>query len=158
MDNQLKSTIKSFLTKGKIAEREFSSLFNNVVTSTEEEDMKGHFDLKVVTKIDVKGLKKIRRNDSEVNENYHYLEIKSVNGQLGWLYAEEVDCFAFELKNYWIVVDKTSLQELVKESVKKEYTPNPQPYKLYQRSGRKDVMTLISSYDLCYLAMSIIKK
>jgi hypothetical protein len=154
----LQETIQEFLKAGKVKEAEFAKLFNNVTASSKEQDMKEHWDLQVGFKVDVKGLKKVRRSDSEVNENIHWLEIRNVNGANGWLYSEETDLFAFETHNYWIVVEKAALQALVKERVQKVLVESPELYKLYRRKGRKDLMTLVSSMDLCYICATMLKK
>ena len=154
----LQETIQEFLKAGKVKEVEFAKLFNNVVASSKEQDMKEHWDLQVGFKVDVKGLKKVKRSDSEVNENIHWLEIRNVNGTNGWLYSEETDLFAFETNNYWIVVEKSALQALVKERVQKVLVESPELYKLYRRKGRKDLMTLVTSLDLCYICASMLKK
>lgn len=150
--------INKFLTKGKSIEQEFSKLFKDTENATKYQDINEHWDIKINYKIDVKGLKKINRNDSDVNENIHFLEILNVQGKLGWLYGSEVDYFAFELKKYWIVVEKMALQKFVTENVTKEYTDRPQLLKLYRRDGRKDCMTLVSSYDLIFIAECLLDK
>lgn len=146
-----------FLRGGRLVERAFSELLSNPKFSSNEEDQIEHWDVKFETKIDVKGLKKIRRHDSEVNEHIHWLEIKNVQGKPGSCYGE-ADFLAFELKNYWIIVSKLDLQNFISKNVKKEWVDKPELYKLYRRSGRKDVLTLVTSYDLCYISSNIIKK
>ena len=156
----LQRTIKTFVIKGKSKEITFASLFQNVSMSSNEENMKEHFDLTVHTKIDVKGLKKLKRSDNETNENFHIIELMNVNGDTGWLYGEGVEYFAFELKEYWIVVEKESLQKFIAEKCKDKISSKfIEPYKLYRRTGRKDIMTQVTSYDLCYLSAGcMIKK
>lgn len=146
-----------FLAKGKQTEKAFSKILSNVTFSSENEDITEHWDLSTNLKIDVKGLKKRNRSDDSVDERIHWVEIKNVNGDVGWLYGD-ADYFAFELHNYWIIVDKIDLQELVKTQVKKEYSKIPMLNKLYSREGRKDVMTLISTFDLINIATAYIKK
>lgn len=146
-----------FLSKGKQTEKAFSKILSNVTFSSENEDITEHWDLSTNLKIDVKGLKKRNRSDDSVDERIHWVEIKNVNGDVGWLYGD-ADYFAFELHNYWIIVDKIDLQELVKAQVKKEYTKIPMLNKLYSREGRKDVMTLISTFDLINIATAYTKK
>ena len=146
-----------FLSKGKETEKAFSKILSNVKFSSETEDITEHWDLSTNLKIDVKGLKKRNRSDDSVDERIHWVEIKNVNGNVGWLYGD-ADYFAFELHNYWIIVDKIDLQDLVKSQVKKEYAKIPMLNKLYSREGRKDVMTLISTFDLINIATAYIKK
>ena len=147
-----------FLKRGKEVEQEFARLFNDVTETTKLEDIDGHIDMKISVGIDVKGLKKVRRHDSEANENIHWVEIKSVQGKAGWLYGDAL-FFSFELKDYWIVVSKKDLQEFIAEKCKEKIkTEKPDFYKLYQREGRKDIITLVSSYDLCYISTTMISK
>jgi hypothetical protein len=146
-----------FLNKGRLIEQAFAQLLDNPKFASPTEDQLEHWDVKFETKIDVKGLKKIKRSDSEVNENIHWLEIKNVQGKPGSCYGE-ADFLAFELKQYWIIVSKLELQSFISKNIKKEWVEKPELYKLYQRTGRKDVLTLVTSYDLCYISSNIIKK
>jgi hypothetical protein len=76
-------------------------------------------------KYDVKGLKKIKRYDKTTNESIHWVEIMNVRGNLGWLYGK-ADRFAFELNDYYMIIDKEKLQELIKEKMcSKETNPIP---------------------------------
>ena len=153
-----KTYITKFLKSGRVAEQEFAKLFRETEFSTKEQDIHEHWDVAIKYKIDIKGLKKINRNDADVNENIHWIEIKGVTGYLGWLYADEVDFFAFELKKYWIIVEKMALQEFIANNVIKEYIQKPTLYKLYRRQGRQDTITLVESFDLIYIAECLIKK
>ena len=146
-----------FLKKGKEVEKQFSDLFKNTSSTEEKQDIKGHVDIKVSVGVDVKGLKKINRSDQETNEHIHWIEIKGITGHNGWAYGE-ADFFAFEIKDYWIVVSKEDLQIFIKENIKKERVLKPGLYKLYQRKDRKDLITLVTSYDLCYISTLQIKK
>jgi len=143
--------------KRNIAELEFAKLFQNKRFSSKKEDIEEHFDLEIKTRVDVKGLKKINRHDQQVNECYHYVEIKNVHGKAGWLYGN-ADYFAFELEEYWIIVEKQELQNFIKRKVIKEFTKTKTLYKLYNRKNRKDVITLVKSIDLIYISKKLIKK
>jgi hypothetical protein len=152
-----KGKITDYLRKGREVERKFASFFDNVELSTEEEDMKGHFDLSVTSRIDVKGLKKVNRSDDAPDENLHWLEIKNVNGGYGWVYGE-ADYFAFETIDYFVVVSKEGVQQLLKDLVEKKYTKEPKLYRLYSRKDRKDVLTLVKTIDLIYYSEILVKK
>lgn len=143
---------------GKLKEAEFAKLFSNSTPSTKEEDMYQHWDLKIDTKIDIKSLKKENRYDPTYNENFHYVEIKNVNNDLGWLYGK-ADYFAFELENYWLIVDKIKLQNFIKEKCTgKEIGSKKDLYALYRRENRKDVIVKVKTIDLMFLSSQIIKK
>lgn len=148
-----------FLKKGKEAEQEFASLFKNALATSEREDIIDHVDIKISVGVDVKSLKKVKREDQQVNEHYHWIEIKGITGHAGWLYGGTADFFAFELKDYWIVVSKEDLKGLIANRCSdKTWVNKPELYKLYRRVGRKDIITLVTSYDLCYISTCIIKK
>lgn len=143
--------------EGIITEESFRKLvethFLSITKSSDDEDMNDHVDFTIPIKIDVKGLKKINRSDENVQDDYHFVEIKNVNGDNGWLYGQAT-YFAFELFEYFIFVDKEKLQKHIAEKVKKEHVQFPKDavYKLYQRDGRKDLMTLIPTKDLLLLS------
>lgn len=145
------------LQKGKLVEDSFKKLFKKVTDPTKEQDIHEHWDLQVNFKVDVKGMKKKSRQDSEPNENIHWIEIKNVLGKPGWLYGE-ADYFSFETKDYWIVVKKDRLQHWVKKNIKKEMSEKPIMYHLYRRKGSQDLITLVSSHDLYFLNTCILKK
>jgi hypothetical protein len=65
---------------------------------------------------------------------------------------------AFEITDYWIVVAKDDLQELIKNTVVKEQVYTPTLYKMYRRRDRKDIITLVKTIDLMYISSSVIKK
>jgi len=150
--------------EGKSKEADFIKVAqqNNfhVSHATPQQDMKQHWDIRLMKsyKVDVKGLKKIRRTDPDVQEDFHYVELMNVQGLVGWAFAETVEVFAFETFNYWILVKKENLQDLIREKVKKEWVNFPTLYKMYRRSGRKDAITLVKSLDLMYIAFHKFKK
>jgi len=147
-----------FLKKGREVEEVFANLFKNAFPTSQDEDINKHVDVLITIGVDVKSLKKINRNDQETNEHIHWVELKNVQGKSGWLYGE-ADFFAFEIKDYWIVVDRHDLQKFIANKCKdKIRVIKPELYKLYQRKERKDLITLVTSYDLCYISTKIIKK
>jgi hypothetical protein len=146
-----------FLSRGKEVEKKFAKLFKNVEFSNTKQDITEHWDLELKAKIDVKGLKKRNRSDDTVDERIHWVEIKNVNGENGWLYGQ-CDYFAFELHDYWLIVDKEKLQKYIAENTIKKYSIIPMLNKLYKRENRKDIMTLVSTFDLIYIAECMIKK
>ena len=136
-----------------------NTFLEDTIFSDEKTDMLEHWDLQTLKeKIDVKSLKKVRRNDDAPNDNIHWVELKNVNGNLGWLYGD-ADSFAFETNNSWILVDKTKLQTLIADKCK-DKTPclKPELYKLYQRAGRKDIITLVETSELFKIAKEIVNK
>ena len=149
-----------FLKKGKEVEAQFAKLFNDAVPASEEEDIKEHWDVKVVTKIDVKGLRKKNRSDANVDENFHWVELSNVHGgkRTGSLYGM-ADYFSFETYDYFIMVCKLKLQEFIESKCKgKKLEKTKEPYTLYRRDGRKDIIVKVKTIDLCYISDKILKK
>lgn len=143
---------------GKLKEHEFAKLFTNVTFSSKSEDMYEHWDLMIKAKIDVKSIKKESRDDVTYNENFHWVELKNVRGKLSWLYGD-ADFFAFEIEEYWIIVEKTTLQKFIQEKCKgKKVGGSKDPYELYQRYGRKDVIVKVKTIDLAYISTCLINK
>jgi len=152
---------REFLIKGREVEDVFAELINADFRSTKEQDIYEHWDVgKANYKFDVKGLKKITRTDNEVNENFHWTEIKNVLGEGGWCFSGKADFIVFETFDYFVCVKKERLQELIKEKVVKNYVSDPYQalYNLYQRKNRKDILTLVKTLDLMAISSKILKK
>lgn len=148
---------------GKKTEGDFKKLFLETIDATKEQDIKEHWDIKVLldgkeVKIDVKSMKKINRNDTVFNENFHWVELKNVRGDDGWLYGDS-DLIAFEIEEYFILVGTLRLKKFIEKKVKdKEITNTKTLYTKYQRKGREDVIVLAKTIDLIILSYDIIKK
>jgi hypothetical protein len=142
--------------EGKEKEREFRERFKGMVESSYKEDAVGKFDMKLTFKFDFKGLKRKNRSDQATDENIHWIELRNVRGDRGWLYGD-ADYFVFETNNYYIVVEKFTLQRWIEVKVDKELE-GKHIYGLYRRNGRKDLLTIIPTIDLCGLASNMIPK
>ncbi len=158
--------IKQYTT-GFAKEKELMDLLSSITDyevkeSTSYEDIHDHIDFKLIKtyNVDVKSLKKKNRQEECVQEDEHFVEIKNVQGKTGWAYSIATDFFAFETFDYWIFVHKDKLQALIKEKVEKTFVHNVSEclYKLYQRQGRKDIITKVKTLDLMAIADEIIKK
>tara|TARA_R100001509_G_scaffold22395_2_gene11755 strand:+ start:1701 stop:2183 length:483 start_codon:yes stop_codon:yes gene_type:complete len=149
--------VEGRLRIGKLKEDQLKKLFDKTGWATREQDIFEHWDFSIHLKIDVKGMKKTNRYDESTNENIHWLEIKNVNGEEGWLYGE-ADYFAFETELYWIIVEKVVLQEWVAKNIQKEWVDTPTKYKLYRRRTGQDIITLVSTHDLYFLSETVIRK
>ena len=163
MSNNFKNIIETYVEENRVIEHNFAERLSNrgnVVYPSQEQDMFEHWDVQINDiKYDVKALKKINRNDEGVNENIHWVELKNVNGKLGWLYAGISTHISFETNEYWIIVSKVKLQEFIAEKCKdKVVCDRPLLYKFYTRKDRKDIVTLVKTIDLMYISDEIIKK
>lgn len=147
--------------KYKKQETDFGKLiskYGKVIPSTQNEDINEHWDIKLEVKFDVKAIKKIKHSDDDTNENYHYVELRNVNGKHGWLYGD-ADLFAFETEDYYVLVPKIILQSFIAQKCKsKEVCETPTLYKLYTRKGRQDIITLVKTIDLMRHAEVILDK
>jgi hypothetical protein len=145
---------------GQTAEERFASLLEGSRRATTQEDMHGHWDVMSATgmKFDVKAMKKWKRADPEPTDRIHFVELRNVQGKLGWLYGE-ADYIAFETRAHWIVVPRQKLVFFVEGATEKnERSEKPAVYKLYQREGRKDLMTVVPTMDLLAISEVIINK
>ena len=150
-----------FVEEGKKTEVKFAKDFaknyniptSDIIFATPYEDMYEHFDVAVrrrsgIHKFDVKGLRKINRWDSAINPDVCYLEFVNVNGDDGWPYGKS-NFIAFEQLHTWIVVMRESLVDYIEYKVNDTTIYDyKEPYKLYSRYERKDVITLAYIKDI----------
>lgn len=145
---------------GRRAEHEFARCLESPRLATDQQDMEEHWDVMSGggTKFDVKAMKKWRRDDPEPTDRMHFVELRNVHGELGWLYGE-ADYIVFETRAYWIVVKRSRLVYFIEGITENsEQTLKPTVYKLYQRNGRKDLMTVVPTVDLLAISEETIKK
>jgi hypothetical protein len=152
--------METCLEIGQTAEQRFAELLEGSRRATTHEDMHEHWDVMSETgmKFDVKAMKKWKRSDPEPTDRIHYVELRNVRGELGWLYGQ-ADYIAFETRAHWIVVPRKKLVHFIEGATENnERSDKPAVYKLYQREGRKDLMTVIPSMDLLAISEVIINK
>lgn len=128
-----------------------------IIHSTEDQDMYEHWDWKTtnpntnkVSLIDVKGARKRRRKDENVDFSITWLEIKNVNGDKGSLLGL-ADYIAFEQARYFLIVRREDLRGwLKKKIINKKIVDQPENalYRYYKRSDRKDIITLVNIKDI----------
>jgi hypothetical protein len=105
-------------------------------------------------------MKKFRRSDPETTDRLHYIEIRNVQGKVGWLYGK-ADYIAFETRSWWVVVDRAKLAEFVESAIWQgddQFGLKPEPYKLIQREGRQDIITIVPTVDLLSIASQVLVK
>lgn len=138
--------------RGLIAENRFRKLFTESVKASDMDDILSHFDFSV--RYDVK---KIRSTDEFGESNYHWIETVNVIGEPGWLYGD-AHFFAFEIKNYWIVVDRLDLIAMVERVVTNPVISKEKiPYRIYNREGREDRIIMVPTIDLCFIGIMVEK-
>lgn len=158
---------KQHLEIGKGVEEIFSRSFavhlgipaDAIQKATEQEDRYDHYDLHYAgMKIDVKGLRKLYRDDPEPSPEFHWIEFRNVQGRQGWLYGQ-ADIFAFELELSFLCVRREILQEFIhSRCADKKQMRLREPYTLYRRKDRKDILTIARSLDLAQISDFIIRK
>lgn len=141
-----------FLSDGKIKENEFVELVkkpeHKIILPTTEQDINEHWDVSIDgVKFDIKALKKVNRSDDDVNPEIHWVEIRNVHGNPGWLYGM-ADYIAFETDKSWLIVKRETLIELIDDKLKMVITTEPELYKMYSRYDRYDVLTILPTEDL----------
>ena len=108
--------------------------------------------------VDVKARKKTNRDDAKVNDEWTWIEFKNVLGRKGWLYGE-ADYIAFERANDFLMVNRENLVKFCEDKVDLETMVSrayQAEYKVYQRQGRRDLITRVRMDDLANLEGNII--
>jgi hypothetical protein len=147
------------MADGKSGEQRFASILTSPVFATKEQDINEHWDVMDAdgNRYDVKIMKRYRRSDPAPTDRLHYVELRNVLGKNGWLYGQ-ADFIVFETRQWWLVVKRNDLVKFIEGAVWGETTETPQPYKLYQREGRQDLMTIVPTVDLLSLATKVVNK
>lgn len=128
--------------------------------SSKKEDMYDHIDFwwnspkKGRIGIDVKGIKKKNRKDTDVDDTINWIEILNVRGNPGWIYGKS-EYIAFRTKTKILFVKTTDLQNFATEKTKGKELVHSNPkgfYIPYQRYGRMDMVFKCPTSDLEKLA------
>ena len=150
-----------YVEQGKSVEAKFASILSGAVFATREQDMHEHWDVmdEMGVKYDVKGMKKYRRSDDKPTDRLHWIELRNVNGKNGWLYGD-ADIIAFETRKWWILVEREDLVQFVEGILDgwEVTTLKPEPYEIYQREGRQDLLTILPTVDLLSIASQVLVK
>jgi hypothetical protein len=141
---------------------------DNISFASRDEDIMEHWDFEVKLKegskrIDIKSLKRLNRHDEEFNDELHWVELKNVHGDLGWVRGK-ADFILFECFDVWLLVDRSRLEQYVLGKTAngsiittKDFELLQKGY-LYQRKDRKDEMTLLKKEELLNLNPKRINK
>lgn len=112
-----------------------------VMQGSRAQDIHDHVDYIVTTKTETFSVDVKTAQDQE----RIWVEIKNVNGALGWLYGK-ADRIAFytSILSKVLMVDREELKEYVHKNTVKEIKPKGEAlHHLYQRAGRRDILTQI---------------
>ena len=144
--------------RGQIVEKEFARQLlgrcTGVKAATKAQQIDDHLDY--VTDqgtFDVKARKRTSRSDMEEQDEWVWLELRNVAGRDGWLVAPKLDYVAFERLDDFVVVKRETLRKLAIDLCQFNIVDSTceAKYNLYQRVGRKDVITLIRMDDILAL-------
>ncbi len=100
--------------------------------------------------LDIKAKKKIKRSDNEASDDLIWVEFLNVAGNGGWLVGA-AEYIAFERENDFIMVSRPALWRLCMKLVDQDSRVSESKdalYKIYQRKGRKDEISIIKFSDI----------
>ena len=164
MSRRNKYDRKDSLEIGESAQFKFKELAEakgwKVTPANEQQDIHEHWDFFIEkdgeqSRVDVKAMKRIRRSDPYPQDKLVWIELHGVRDyDEGWLYGGGADHIAFETKQGFIIVKRQDLIELLEKTVDfKDQVSSPAKalYKIYQRPGRPDKITMIETRKLLEL-------
>ncbi len=140
--------------RGQGVEAMFAKLLNKRTDNVRAANLKEQFShvdyISDFGKIDVKARKRVARKDTDVQDDLVWLEFKNVQGKHGWLYGKS-DWIAFEREEDFVMVKRHYLALMAEKlcdvgdrvAVGKDAL-----YKGYQRSGRKDLLSIVKMSDV----------
>lgn len=144
---------KEFRDRAKVIEEQFAKKLVNPVWANDNENINEHWDVKglfkdKLLKFDVKGMKKKNRYDKNFQDDVAWVEGTNVRGNPGWLKGK-ADYISFERNNYWLIVNRESLLQFVNKKLKENnFEKGKGIYKVYQREGRLDKITMVPFEDI----------
>lgn len=100
--------------------------------------------------VEVKGLKRINRHDMHPQCDWIWVELVGTKGYNGWLYGK-ADVLAFETDYGFLLVSRKELLNIVNKKVNHKDCVTcswDAQYKVYQRYGREDLVTMIKRSDI----------
>jgi hypothetical protein len=142
-----------------------------VTQATLEVDRREHWDARLERNgearlVDVKARSRIRRSDTEPQDNWHWVELRGIVDE-GWLFGGRADYIAFQTDDSFLLVSRGELAEHVKHHVDPADVvsdPRQAEYRVYHRrdlseagAGRatgtdRGLLTLIPTARLRHLA------
>ena len=165
---------EGFVSNGRIDEKFVAKLLidakgGTVAVSSEDDDIYNHIDFWWTPPnssqrigIDVKGFKKIRRNDLRVNDTDTWIETMNVKGQPGWVYGKAT-YIAFRRTGKVVFVLREALAKFIESKIDGKPLERRNPmrcYIPYRRANcstpRLDIITLVPLDDIEALAEFVI--
>lgn len=145
--------LDAFIKEGKAKEVLFAGLIGARMLPLQD-DLEG-CDLELRITFDVKGRKRIHREDEEYTDDVVWVELMKDDQRLGWV-AEGAVYLVFEQQDSWIVVMRERLFDLVRRELERVVYPQPTVWAIYQRGRSK--LTLVPTAEILDIATMIINK
>jgi len=128
--------------------------------ATFEGNVNEHWDFLMVKgkdsyKTDIKAMKRLSRNDLAVQDKWVWVELHGVRPHdKGWLYDGKADLISFEKQTSFVIIKRTNLITLVESLVDHKtlvHSSREAKYRIYNRPGRPDRITLIETDKLNHI-------
>lgn len=155
---------KNSFFEGKKAEERFKTLMELAglkctATPDNKSQCRDHIDFivksprKPAVAVEVKAMKRHKRNDSNTDDTKLWIEFKNVRGNLGWLYGK-ADLLAFERPAGFSFIKRTALLEWAEKNI--DLTNPVSSAKLaylkgYTRKDRADLIAFVNFEDIVHL-------
>jgi hypothetical protein len=156
MDRRNKYDTKDSLKLGDVAEQLFKNIDIkkgwSINQATQQQNIDEHWDFLIWResekyKVDVKAMKRMSRYDPSVQDKWFWVEFHGVRpDDRGWLYDGKSDLIAIERTTSFLIVKRQDLIQLAEKLVDKTrrvFTAREAKYKLYQRTGRPDLISMV---------------
>lgn len=149
------------LSIGELAESEFIRFAESkgweVVSASFKQNTQDHIDFvlskdgKTIT-VDVKAQKRLTRWSNNTQTDKLWIELVNGKGEPGWVLGK-ADYIAFQEDDKFLIIPRPQLAERVWCIIVKELTSDVRDayHKMYNRSGRQDVITLVGRHEIADL-------
>ena len=140
MENFIKEKQKNDFLVGKKSEENFINAVRKCGYKTfsysKYVDYKYHIDVGIqkdynILHVDVKGVKE------GFDEGWTWIELKNVEGKTGWLYAKYMSHIAFDMGDYYLLVDRYKLLDIVEKNRNIAITEDDGDYLYYEKQNLK---------------------
>ena len=102
-------------------------------------------------KVALKARKKTNRSSNNYEDKWAWVELRTVNGDFGWLYGD-ADFVIFELKTEYVFVNRKRLLQYIHSNIDFDlpFVQNSweAKYKIYQRKNKLDQITQVKIANL----------
>ena len=139
----------------------------SIQEATQRQNIDEHWDFLIWCnsekyRIDVKAMKRMSRKDPGVQDIWLWVELHGVRSyDRGWLYAGKSDLIAIERRTSFLIVKRNDLIKLSEKLIDKTsrvFSARNAKYKIYQRTGRPDIISMIEIEKLKTIEWDIWQK